>query len=176
MWSTRGKSLFPSSYYIQNMSYEHNHKMCLWILRKLCVASKRWSDLTTKAMKWSLSLPKRSGDVLIMTEKARNSYHAVPRVLDQSMIDASRMREKLGLPDELISYRPSASNEEKFCIDYLSNHRININTRQVFWNEKQNHLPITINSDIRTLFFILVRIKTVLKNFIIQYIFGKISK
>ena len=106
--------------------------------------SKRWSDLTKKAMKWSLSLPKRSGDVLIMTEKARNSYHAVPRVLDQSMIDASRMREKLGLPDELISYRPSASNEEKFCIDYLSNHRININTRQVFWNEKKS--PTTYNN------------------------------
>ena len=30
----------------------------------------------------------RSGDVLIMTEKARNSYHGVPRILDQQLINS----------------------------------------------------------------------------------------
>jgi len=71
----------------------------------------------------------RSGDVLIMTEKARNSYHAVPRILDQSLIVNSR-RKSLGLPKDLAS--SCVTREEHFCLDYLSNHRININTRQVF--------------------------------------------
>ena len=74
----------------------------------------------------------RSGDILIMTEAARNSYHAVPRILDQSLIDKSR-RKSLGLPTELVSSCQTITKEEQFCLDYLSNHRININTRQVFW-------------------------------------------
>ena len=53
----------------------------------------------------------RSGDVLVMEEGARLAYHGVPRIL------------------------PSTKDwgvGEEFLTQYLSNHRININIRQVF--------------------------------------------
>jgi len=57
-----------------------------------------------------------------MTNDARQSYHAVPRIL------------KLGNATNVGSKRDPASNnegDEDFVIKYLSNHRININVRQV---------------------------------------------
>ena len=68
----------------------------------------------------------RSGDVLIMTEAARNNYHGVPRVMDQSLIDSCGLK-RLNVPKIV-----PESSDETFALNYLSNHRININIRQVF--------------------------------------------
>jgi len=78
----------------------------------------------------------RSGDVLVMTEKARNSFHGVPRIIDQQLVaknSASKCHgvlERLDLPK--LPQDLQLSSEQKFCQKYLSNHRININIRKVF--------------------------------------------
>ena len=56
----------------------------------------------------------RHGDILIMSHEARQSFHAVPKIL----------------PDQDLSFL--SSNRDDFVLRYLSNHRINMNIRQVF--------------------------------------------
>ncbi|KHJ42244.1 putative alkylated DNA repair protein AlkB [Trichuris suis] len=59
----------------------------------------------------------RSGDVLVMSGPSRLAYHAVPRIVkDVEFIDPSTA--KSGADDPLI-------------LDYLNEHRINLNLRQV---------------------------------------------
>ena len=53
----------------------------------------------------------RNGDVLVMSHQARQSYHAVPKILKC---------------DE------EFSEDDVFCNKYLTSHRINLNVRQVF--------------------------------------------
>ena len=53
----------------------------------------------------------RNGDVLIMSHKARQSYHAVPKILKSDTV--------IEVPNTFVK-------------EYLSNHRINMNVRQVF--------------------------------------------
>nr|XP_040577195.1 nucleic acid dioxygenase ALKBH1-like [Lepeophtheirus salmonis] len=56
----------------------------------------------------------RHGDVVIMNQESRLSYHAVPKIIQ----------------DEHIS--PGWDEETRFVSEYLQNHRINVNVRQVF--------------------------------------------
>lgn len=81
----------------------------------------------------------RSGDVLIMTAEARNSFHAVPRILEDELI---LQNQHLFPGLELPSFASSGAakkkccegycDDETFCAEYLDDHRININVRQVF--------------------------------------------
>lgn len=57
-----------------------------------------------------LALLLRHGDILVMTQEARQSFHAVPKILSN----------------------PLVSHEDPFIFDYLQCHRINMNIRQVF--------------------------------------------
>lgn len=60
-----------------------------------------------------------SGDVVIMSENARQSFHGVPRIVEcahQMVCDTDKNEE----PDK------------EFCRRYLNTHRINMNIRQVF--------------------------------------------
>ena len=97
----------------------------------------------------------RSGDILIMTHKARENFHAVPRIIDDQLIEtlkASTPRNKdLKSEDTLSpnfenlmpSFLKSSANSKSadptvegpeiiFTKVYLREHRININVRQVF--------------------------------------------
>ena len=54
----------------------------------------------------------RNGDVLVMSHEARQSYHAVPKILNTE-------NSELNLQSDFVQ-------------KYLENHRINMNVRQVF--------------------------------------------
>ena len=54
----------------------------------------------------------RNGDVLIMSHEARQSYHAVPKIIKDKT--------------------ENLDSDENFVQKYLENHRINMNIRQVF--------------------------------------------
>ena len=56
----------------------------------------------------------RNGDVLVMSHEARQSYHAVPKILNTENIENLQ------------------SDQSDFVQKYLENHRINMNVRQVF--------------------------------------------
>lgn len=89
----------------------------------------------------------RSGDILIMTEVAREKFHGVPRIIDEKMVlsnsenlgnetgESPKQCEKL-LPDfsnvKLVKDMQCKTDEVIFAKMYLRNHRININVRQVF--------------------------------------------
>jgi len=60
----------------------------------------------------------RSGDIVVMEEGARLSYHAVPRIVKSFVTDGGNKEEQ--------------ERMDRFCLQYLENHRININVRQVY--------------------------------------------
>ena len=91
----------------------------------------------------------RSGDILIMTETAREKFHGVPRIIDSTLIESSKTstkNETIETNAEIENLLPNCYDDSDNCamseqsdIDeimftkmYLSNHRININVRQVF--------------------------------------------
>ena len=91
----------------------------------------------------------RSGDILIMTETARGKFHGVPRIIDRTLIESSKTstkNETIETNAEIENLLPNCYDDSDNCamseqsdIDeimftkmYLSNHRININVRQVF--------------------------------------------
>lgn len=74
-----------------------------------------------------VSLFLHSGDVLIMTEDARKSYHAVPRIIkshEKPWLEAEK--------DEDDSAKIESEDDLEFTKKYLEKFRININVRQVF--------------------------------------------
>ena len=79
----------------------------------------------------------RSGDILIMTETAREKYHGVPRIFEeemiQSILDQKDNKEKKS-QNQFENVNPELMNDSEltFTKMYLNNHRININVRQVF--------------------------------------------
>ena len=79
----------------------------------------------------------RSGDILIMTETAREKYHGVPRIFEGEMIQSIFGKEddkQKILQNQFENVDPELMNdsESTFTKMYLNNHRININVRQVF--------------------------------------------
>ena len=56
----------------------------------------------------------RNGDVLVMSQEARQSYHAVPKIL------------------RLLEVGADLDTDTDFVNSYMKNHRINMNVRQVF--------------------------------------------
>jgi len=62
----------------------------------------------------------RSGDVVIMHDNARLCYHAVPRILENT------------LPDYLVHSDDGKDGDWVQILEYLGNSRVNINVRQVF--------------------------------------------
>jgi alkylated DNA repair protein alkB family protein 1 len=63
----------------------------------------------------------RSGDCVLMTADARRSFHAVPRIVDDS-----------SLTQTIEPHVSDSDSQTDFCLKYLDKHRININIRQVF--------------------------------------------
>ena len=70
----------------------------------------------------------RNGDVVIMSESARQSYHAVPKILK-----ADSLSNLLGdVNDGETGQKQGSSDDDVFVTNYLNSHRINMNVRQVF--------------------------------------------
>ncbi len=61
----------------------------------------------------------RSGDILLMTGSSRLCFHAVPRILSDSL-----------LLSEIFS--KNMNDNDKVCWSYIHDKRININVRQVY--------------------------------------------
>ena len=75
----------------------------------------------------------RSGDVLIMTETAREKFHGVPRIIDEKLGQSLSVNTFSGDTLDNSANDTQKINEEiEFTKMYLKKHRININVRQVF--------------------------------------------
>ena len=76
----------------------------------------------------------RSGDILIMTETAREKYHGVPRIFEEEMIQSILDNKEKKSQNQFENVNPELMNDSEltFTKMYLNNHRININVRQVF--------------------------------------------
>ncbi len=71
-----------------------------------------------------------NGDVVIMTKSARKSYHAVPKILETNVF--STFESASSRNDKEKSDTNANSDNEYLLCQYMSNHRINMNVRQVF--------------------------------------------
>jgi alkylated DNA repair protein alkB family protein 1 len=65
----------------------------------------------------------QNGDVMIMTQKARQSYHGVPKIVNNNSKHLDFFSSSSSQTEE---------DESDFVQNYLSNHRINMNVRQVY--------------------------------------------
>lgn len=71
----------------------------------------------------------RSGDAVVMTGESRLCYHGIAGILS-SEVESFLTKEPIGTEDDGINY-PEKSSEDAYVTDYLRNHRINLNVRQV---------------------------------------------
>jgi len=62
-----------------------------------------------------------------MTNDARQSYHAVPRIVESTSVLSSNNEKVPNIIDA-----ETSQIDLKFTECYLSNHRINVNIRQVY--------------------------------------------
>ncbi len=87
----------------------------------------------TKSVKPSAILV-RSGDVVVMGGSSRVSYHSVPRIIENSFktkIENIRQENPKFETTKIISPTGEIEEISPLVVEYLSNHRINVNIRQM---------------------------------------------